>query len=544
MDTWKQLHVAPQQTHHLRQGEAAYTRRFTFVGKFHFPGLAPVRDKEGAYHIDVLGQPLYAQRYEATFGFYEGNAAVQKAGNWFHIDTKGKRIYTNSFAWCGNFQEKACAVRDKNSFYFHIDDKGNPLYSQRYAYAGDFHDGVAAVQNSEGLYTHIDHTGHFLHDQYFLDLDVFHKGYARAKDKAGWLHIDMQGRPLYSHRFANIEPFYNGQARVQKSDGSILVIDEQGSLIQPIRSARTTAFEQAAGELVGYWRLFAIDAAIRLGLFDSIEKRLAHPRLTRALREMDLVHKAELTDKGKVFNSDHPLSLASAARMWSQEHLLAWKELTISLEKNTVGFEILSGGKGWFDWVGEMNERVEDYHRAISPYARFDYEKLPEAIDFSQHRRVIDVGSGQGIISGYLAQKHPHLHITLLDREEVLAQTNLTSQIHTAAHNFFEPWELAADAIILARILHDWPDEEARCILQHAKQALDPGGKIYILELLLDETTGAGSLLDLNMLVMTGGKERTAAEFDVLFAEAGLKCSERRPLNPVVTIQILEPLNA
>lgn len=542
MLSWKQLHVAPEQTHHLNDAIPAYARRFLHVQKFHLPGLAAVRDEEGAYHITSEGRALYKERYDATFGFYDGKAAVQREGNWFHIDTQGMRLYASSYAWCGNFQENICTVRDKDGDYFHIDAKGICLYAQRYAYAGDFHDGWAAVQNKEGHYTHIDRQGRLLHGQYFLDLDVFHKGYARAKDTGGWFHIDVQGKPLYVHRFANVEPFYNGQARVQKSDGSIFIIDEQGNLLQMIRSP--VAFEQASGELVGYWRLLAIDAAIRLGLFNSLERRLAFPRLTRALMEMDLVADSELTEKGKVFSHDHPLSLAHAARMWSEEHLLSWKHLATSLEKNSVGFELLSEGKGWFDWVGETKERVQSYHQAISPYARYDYKKLGEVIDFSGHQRVIDVGGGQGVISGYLAQKYPHLHITLLDRNEVLAQAQPPSQIQRAARNFFEPWELTADAIILARVLHDWSDDAALKILELARQSLSSGGKIYVLEMLLNEKTGSGALLDLNMLVMTGGKERTSSDFAQLFAQASLKCVSQRPLNSVVTIQILEPLYA
>ena len=73
-----------------------------------------------------------------------------------------------------------------------------------------------------------------------------------------------------------------------------------------------------------------------------------------------------------------------------------------------------------------------------------------------------------------------------------------------------------------------------------ALEVIHHGGKIYVLEMLLDEKTGSGALLDLNMLVMTGGKERSLKAFDDLFAQAGLRRTQLRPLNPVVTIQIVE----
>ena len=538
MPSWEQLQIAPDQSCHLWNGSPAYASRFDSVQKFHFPGLAPVKDKTGAYHIDATAYPIYTERYDSTFGFYQGRAAVQKDTAWFHISTNGERLYENSYAWCGNFQEDRCAVRDFNGFYFHIDSLGHPVYAEPYTYAGDFRDGIAAVQNNEGLYTHIDAQGRSLHNKYFLDLDVFHKGYARAKDVSGWFHIDTSGKPQYPQRFAHIEPFYNGQARVECSDGSILIIDPHGSVLQEIRSSRSSPFLEAAGELVGYWRLLAIDAAVRLGVFESLNT--APPRLLLALLEMGLVKNGTLSEKGKVFQCDHPLSLAKAAQMWSQEHLSAWRELTYSLQSGQVGFEKLSGGKGWFDWVSESPERVENYHQAISSYADFDYASLGNTIDFSHHRRLIDVGGGQGILSKHLLKKYPHLQITILDRQEVLQKLPNQPNLQFASRDFFQPWNLSADAIILARVLHDWPDESVLKILQYARDALTQGGTIYILEMFLDEETGSGALLDLNMLVMTGGKERSALEFEKLLTTANLQLIEIRKMSPVVSIQILQ----
>jgi hypothetical protein len=236
-DRWQEFTVAPDRTHHRIDGSAAYEARFEEVLTFHAPGLAPVRDATGAYHISPPGRAAYAERYLRTFGFYEGRAAVQAHDGWFHIQASGKPLYSERYAWCGNYQGGRCTVRCFEELYFYLLLDGQVAYPERYHYAGDYRDGVAVVQREDGLHTHINLAGQRVHEQWFLDLDVFHKGCARARDDSGWHHIDVSGRPLYSHRFAAIEPFYNGQARVESVDGSLFVIDETGAIIVKLRGS-------------------------------------------------------------------------------------------------------------------------------------------------------------------------------------------------------------------------------------------------------------------------------------------------------------------
>ncbi|HEY1354574.1 MAG TPA: hypothetical protein VGF67_33600 [Ktedonobacteraceae bacterium] len=228
MDEWRAFTCAPEGTHHILHGRPAYLKRFDEVLKFHPPGLAAVRDRSGAYHINPGGQAVYAQRHLRTFGFYQERAAVQRSGGWMHIVPDGTPLYPDRYAWCGNFQEGRCPVRLFNQRYCHLAVDGKAVYAQRYRYAGDYRDGMAVVQREDGQHTHITRQGELVHGRWLRDLDVFHKGIARARDAQGWHHIDASGHPLYQRRFAAVEPFYNGQARVEDLDGSLLVIDEQG----------------------------------------------------------------------------------------------------------------------------------------------------------------------------------------------------------------------------------------------------------------------------------------------------------------------------
>ncbi len=198
--------------------------------KFHTEGLAPVCDETGWYHINLQGQPAYDERYDRVFGYYFGRSAVIINNNWYHIDTQGNRVYKQNYAWCGNYQEKLCTVRDFDGNYYHIDLQGNRIYEENYRYAGDFKDGYAAVRLESGFYKHIDKKGKDLNGKLFVDLGVFHKSFATAKDDKGWHHIDLDGNELYPERYAMIEPFYNGFALVETFDNKKQIIDETGKL--------------------------------------------------------------------------------------------------------------------------------------------------------------------------------------------------------------------------------------------------------------------------------------------------------------------------
>ena len=228
---WQDITVSADNSHFHFNGKPIFNRQFIEVLKFHSPGLAPVKDESGSYHIDSLGKQLYIDRFTRTFGFYCNRATVVQADNWFHLTEKGSRAYSQTFNWTGNYQENICSVRNSDNKYFHIDLDGNRIYNESFIYCGDFKDGYACVKTTNGLYRHIENKGNFLNYKTFLDLGVFHKNFATAMDKGGWHHIDKDGNEIYRHRFLAIEPFYNGFALVTQFDKNKIIIDEQGQKI-------------------------------------------------------------------------------------------------------------------------------------------------------------------------------------------------------------------------------------------------------------------------------------------------------------------------
>lgn len=231
---YKDIKVSRDGTYFLFDDKPVFTKKFISALKFHPPGLAPVLDESGAYHIMDNGEPAYDQRFNRTFGYYFNKSAVISKEGWLHIHPDGSEVYPERYSWAGNYQEDFCTIRDKNNLYFHIDAQGYPLYSEKYLYAGDFKDGIAVVRKNNNLCTHIDTNGSFLHEKEFIDLDVYHKSFSRARDKDGWFHIDLEGNPIYDEKFSMIEPFYNGFAYVEKKNGTKGIIDESGNLIHTI----------------------------------------------------------------------------------------------------------------------------------------------------------------------------------------------------------------------------------------------------------------------------------------------------------------------
>jgi len=228
---WKDIKVSDDNTYFIFDGKPIFGKIFIEVLKFHSPALAPVLDHSGAYHIDINGNELYANRYSRTFGFYSNRASVVENNQWFHINEKAERVYSASFLWTGNYQENICTVRTENNQYFHIDLNGNRIYKDNYFYAGDFKNGIACVKLHNGRFKHIDINGYFINNKSFLDLGVFHKNFAIAKDERGWFHIDKNGKELYKERYSMIEPFYNGFALVTQLENTKLIIDESGKKI-------------------------------------------------------------------------------------------------------------------------------------------------------------------------------------------------------------------------------------------------------------------------------------------------------------------------
>ena len=323
---WREYRIAPDGSHHVRDGKPAYPARFIEVLKFHAPGLAPVLDNSGAYHITPDGSPAYESRHFRTFGFYEGRAAVHSVDGWFHILPDGSPLYPQRYEWCGNFQEGRCPVRLFDGRYFHITESGAPAYADRYRYAGDFRDGFAVAQRGDGRHSHIGPSGALLHGRWFLDLDVYHKNYAAPVTKGAGITRTSAGSRYTRPASATWNPSTTGRPGWRGFDGSLSVIGESGETLVELREPLRSPLEELSGDMVGMWKTQTIRAAVELGVFEALPASaqeiecslgLADAvgiRLMRALTELGLVRRDgegiyHTTGRGALLQRSHPLSL-------------------------------------------------------------------------------------------------------------------------------------------------------------------------------------------------------------------------------------------
>lgn len=522
---WKQSEISPCKTHHRIKEIPMYTHRFSSVQKFHEPGLAPVLDESGAYHIYSNGNPAYPYRFKKTFGFYCNRAAVIDETGAYHIHPSGEPSYSQRYAWSGNFQCNLSTVRTIDGNYHHIALDGTKLYSKDYSYAGDFRDGIAVVCLGPNNYTHIDIHGKELHNVFFHDLDVFHKGFARAKDQRGWFHIDLTGNSIYDQRYSQVEPFYNGAALVEAFDGSKMTIDPSGEILAIITPPSVNFLHSLSADMVSFWKSETIFVAAELGVLNQLpieKKELAKKislsnekieRLMRALWELDLVfpkdERWELTSKGKLFISKGSSWMISAAKMWKEVHRRCWSNLHKNLsqieERHFPTFKEVEGDLS----------KLKTYLEALDGYS--DAELNTIMLNLEGCRSLAGTGRSSLPILKKAAQHFPSIQIQFFG-PKVFFPNNLSS---IEVDNYLDEWPIVADAMILTKFMHYWPDKEVLKILDHAKKAAKK--RLFIIEFTLWDSNPGGSLLDLNMLVESGGKERTYDQIFSLIENIGLK---------------------
>ena len=158
--------------------------------------------------------------------------------------------------------------------------------------------------------------------------------------------------------------------------------------------------------------------------------------------------------------------------------------------------------------------------------------------DFSAASKLVDVGGAHGALVGAIVQKYPQATGIIVDLPHVVAGTKpaieargLAGRIEVMGGDFFKEVPSGGDIYLLKHILHDWNDEKCVSILENVRKAMKPTSKVLVVEFALPEnaTPSLAHLMDLNMLVMLDGRERTKDQYGALFAKAGLRLSRFIP---------------
>jgi hypothetical protein len=230
-----------------------------------------------------------------------------------------------------------------------------------------------------------------------------------------------------------------------------------------------------------------------------------------------------LTDVGACLRSDHPESMRAWAIMNSEGMFGAFTEAMHSVATEEPAFARVFGAP-LFDFLGANPEAGAVFARAMGDFNRAATLAAAESYDWSGLRRIVDVGGGTGTLLAHVLAHHPGATGVLFDLAEVIdAAAAGDPRCRLVAGDFFSSVPRGGDAYVLSWILHDWDDDRCVEILRNCREAAAPGARVVVVETILPpgDEPHFGKVLDVAMLVLTGGRERTQAEYGELFARAG-----------------------
>jgi SAM-dependent methyltransferase len=313
--------------------------------------------------------------------------------------------------------------------------------------------------------------------------------------------------------------------------------------------APAALFEQIAG----YMHTHLLRAAARLRLADllaagpaSAEELAARAgveaeSLRRLLRGLVTLGVFSRRRDGRFRNNRMSQALLSQAALslrdcalyfGSEAQLRAWDQLERTLAGGGSGFERAHGMTTW-EWFERHPEEGEAFAGTMVGMTRLFAPGIAAAYPFGEVRRLCDVGGGHGDLLAEVLLRHPQLAAVLLDAGGVLATARpflaargVLARVELLAGSFFEAVPAGCDAYLLKNVLHDWDDERAARILNNCRRAMRPGHRLLVVETVVeqDTTRELGPLSDLQMMVVcSGGRERSRAEFAQLFERTGFR---------------------
>ena len=304
--------------------------------------------------------------------------------------------------------------------------------------------------------------------------------------------------------------------------------------------------------ITGYWVSQAVGVAAKLGVADHLGNGprtcealakdvgadpMALYRLLRLLASIGVFAEAgprafQLTPLGETLRSDAPGSVRNfAITETAPGHWQPWGRLEESVRtgkpmaRAALGMEL-------FDWYAKNPAEAGFFNAAMGNLSALAADELVRVFNFSKIHKVVDVGGAHGVLLAAILRANPGTRGILFDLPHVIetaaesiAAQGLSDRCELKIGDFFEALPEGADLHLLKQIIHDWDDERATRLLQNCHRALAPGGTLLLVEMVvpLDDSPNLAKAMDLNMLVLLGGRERTEDEYQQLLVGAGFR---------------------
>jgi len=257
------------------------------------------------------------------------------------------------------------------------------------------------------------------------------------------------------------------------------------------------------------------------------------------------------TPLSEVLTAASPISLKKLVEIFGRSWWRVWAGLAEALQTGEPQAKARLGMEYW-DFLNANPKEMEDFGEAMKSNSRTSLLGVVEHCDFSNARRIVDVGGGFGHLAIRLLQLYPNLNASVIDMPELIPiaskiaaaeEPAVVSRLSFVAGDMFEDVP-AGDVYVLKHIIHDWDD--ARCVrlLKNCCARMDGDGRVFCVDAILPpmgDTSGTSAkFLDVNIMVFIPGKERTEAQWRSIYNDAGLEVVSLVPLNDNFGTSIVE----
>jgi len=281
-------------------------------------------------------------------------------------------------------------------------------------------------------------------------------------------------------------------------------------------------------------------------------------RLLRALAGLGVIDELEpgrfaLNEMGEQLRGGVPDSVRNLALMFGSERVWrSWGELRHSILTGTPAFRHVFGVEA-FEFLARDPKQAAVFNEAMAEITRQVAKDLVTAYDFASFSKIVDVGGGNGTLIATILDSAPKLRGILFDSSsgsaeasEQLRTRGVLERCEVIAGDFFHSVPKGGDAYILKNIIHDWDDERSATILKNCRNAISAGGKLLLVERVMPARIDASAghqrwtMLDMHMLVMLGGRERTEEEFRSLLATVNFESRRTLLLQGATGYSVIE----
>jgi hypothetical protein len=322
----------------------------------------------------------------------------------------------------------------------------------------------------------------------------------------------------------------------------------------------------------GYIASMALHAVIELGIADHLARepravadlaREVHANEDALYRTLRLLASLGIftesaprvfahTPASETLRTGVPGSMRDLVRWWADPfHFRVYAEFMHSLRTGQTCVEKITGGLPIFDYFPTDPQESEVFNNAMTSFSSVEVPAALAAYDFSGIGVLVDIAGGHGQMICAILEKYPQMRGILTDLDHVLAgaaqavrRAGMENRCALQTCDFFHSAPAGGDAYILKHIIHDWDDFKALAILRNIHTAMgEKKGKVILLEMVLTPGNDPhpGKFLDMEMLAIASGRERTEAEFAELFQRAGFRLTRILPTeSPVCVVEAVK----